>query len=226
MNKRFITIFILLTITAAAYTQEIITAEKYLERVSDKYATFNDYEARIVIRSGTTDMYGTISHLQPSFLRIDFSTPPEQVIVFNGDMLTVYLPEFKAALNQSVPTGSRSSGANLATSQGLSLMRRNFAASFITGPDPVPIDEKSSERVVQLRLTRRYGSEGFREIVLSVDPNNLFIRRIKALTIAEGTVQFDFTNIKTNQGISENRFIYDSPASANLYNNFLFRDTE
>jgi outer membrane lipoprotein-sorting protein len=49
---------------------------------------------------------------------------------------------------------------------------------------------------------------------------------MQATTIADGNIQFDFSNIKTNQGIPDQRFIYDSPASANLYNNFLFRDTE
>jgi outer membrane lipoprotein-sorting protein len=205
--------------------QQIVTAEKFLENVSDKYAQFNDYEARIVIRSGNTDMYGTVLHKAPNFLRIDFTTPAEQVIVFNGDMLTVYLPEYRAILNQSV-SSSRSASANLATARGLSLLRRNFASAFITGPAPVPLDENSRERVVNLRLTRRYGSEGFREIILSVDPSTLLIRRMRGTTIAEGNVQFDFTDIKTNQGISERRFVYDSPASANLYNDFLFRDTD
>jgi outer membrane lipoprotein-sorting protein len=217
--------FILPMLTAFQFNlnaQQIVTAENFLERVSDKYATFSDYEARIRIRSGNMDMYGTIVHKQPNFLRIDFSTPAEQVIVFDGNMLTVYLPEFRAILNQSVS----SSGANLATSRGLSLLRRNFAAAFITGPDPVPLDDDSREKVVRLRLTRRYGSEGFREIVLSIDPSSLFIRRIQGTTIADGHTQFDFSEIKPNQGISEHRFVYDSPASANLYNNFLFRDTE
>lgn len=205
--------------------QQIVTAEKFLENVSDKYALFNDYEARIALRSGNVEMYGTVVHKTPNFLRIDFTTPAEQVIVFNGDMLTVYLPEYRAILNQSV-SSSRSGSANLATARGLSLLRRNFAAAFITGPAPVPLDENSRERVVKLRLTRRYGSEGFREIVLSVDSSTLLIRRMQGTTIAEGNVQFDFTDIKTNQGISERRFVYDSPASANLYNDFLFRDTE
>jgi outer membrane lipoprotein-sorting protein len=203
--------------------QQIVTAERFLEQVSDKYAAFNDYEARIVIRSGNTDMYGTVVHKAPNLLRIDFSSPAGQVIVFNGNMLTVYLPEYRAILNQSVS----SPGANMATSQGLSLLRRNFAAAYITGPAPVPIDEGSREKVVKLRLMRRYGSEGFREIVLSVDPANLLIRRMQGTTISDGHIQFDFSEIKTNQGISERRFSeYESPGSANIYNDFLFRDIE
>jgi outer membrane lipoprotein-sorting protein len=212
--------------SGAASAQSIVTAEKYLEQVSNKYAGFDDYEAKIAIRTGNTDMFGTISHRRPSFLKIEFTTPAEQMIVFNGDTLTIYLPDQRAILTQSIPAGSRSSGAGLATSGGLTLMRRNFAPAYVSGPDPVPLDDGSSEKVVKLRLTRRSGGEGFRELILSIDPATLLIRRIKATTIAEGLIQFDFTNIKANQGIPETRFIYDSPASANVYNNFLFRDTD
>jgi outer membrane lipoprotein-sorting protein len=224
VKKRLIFVYILvIAIIFNINAQQIVTAERFLEQVSDKYAAFNDYEARIVIRSGNTDMYGTVVHKTPNLLRIDFSSPAGQVIVFNGNMLTVYLPEYRAILNQSVS----SSGADMATSQGLSLLRRNFAAAYITGPAPVPIDEGSREKVVKLRLTRRYGSEGFREIVLSVDPANLLIRRMHGTTISDSYIQFDFSEIKTNQGISERRFSeYESPGSANIYNDFLFRDIE
>ncbi|MDR0410020.1 MAG: outer-membrane lipoprotein carrier protein LolA [Spirochaetaceae bacterium] len=226
MRKQFFFVLFQAAVFAGGlYAQQIVTAENLLGRVSEKYAQFNDYEARITVRSGNAEMHGTVVHMRPNFLRIDFSTPAEQVIVFNGNMLTVYLPEYRAILNQSVGS-NRASGANLATAQGLSLLRRNFAAAFITGPDPVPLDDSSNEKVVKLRLTRRYGSEGFREIILNVNPESLLIRRIQGTTIANGVVQFDFSDIKTNQGISERRFIYDSPASANIYNNFLFRDTE
>ncbi|GHV38061.1 membrane protein [Spirochaetia bacterium] len=210
------------------YSQEIITAERYLESVSERYSGIKDYEARLAIRSGNTDMLGTVSHLAPSFLRIDFSRPAEQVIVFNGELLTVYLPEYRAVLNQEITAGKRpgAASASLATAQGLTLLRRNYVPSFVTGPEPIPLDEGSRERVVKLRLTRRSISEGFRELILSIDPNSKLIRRIEGSTIAASQLRFDFSEIKTNQGIPAQRFIYDSPASANLINNFLFRDTD
>jgi outer membrane lipoprotein-sorting protein len=215
-------------ITAAA--QEIITAERYLEMVAERYGSIRDYEARIVIQSGATEMFGTVSHLAPSFLRIDFTKPMEQVIAFNGEMLTVYLPEYRATMNQSITPSRRSSGgasgANLASAQGLALLRRNYIPSFVTGPEPTPLETGSDEKVVNLKLSRRSISEGFREIILSVNPGTHLIRRISGRTIAEVQVRFDFTDIKINQGIPEQRFIYDSPASANNYNNFLFSDTD
>jgi outer membrane lipoprotein-sorting protein len=204
--------------------QEIVTAEKFMERVSGVYSGFKDYEAKIGIRSGETEMYGTVSYRGPAFLRIDFSTPAEQVIVFNGEVLTVYLPAYRAILSQTV--SSSGGGAGLATGNGLNLLRRNFAASFVTGPDAVRLDENSAEMVVKVRLTRRYGAEGFREIILSVNAATLVIRRMQGTTLSGGLVQFDFSDVKTNIGIPELRFAYDSPASANIYNNFLFRDTD
>ena len=215
-----------------ARAQEIITAERYLEMVGERYSGIRDYEAAITIVSGGGasggEMTGNVSHLSPSFLRIDFTRPAEQVIVFNGELLTIYLPEFRVVLNQAITQSRRpaASGASLASAQGITLLRRNYVPSFVTGPAPVPLDNNSPERVVKLRLTRRSVSEGFREIILCVNPDTKLIRRIEGRTIAEGLVRFDFSNVRINQGIPEQRFIYDSPASANVRNNFLFQDAD
>ena len=206
-------------------SQEIITAERYLEMVSERYGGVRDYEAYLIIRSGSSEMWGNVSYLSPYFLRIDFTRPADQVIVFNGELLRVYLPEYRAILNQNI-TPSRRSGASLASAQGLVLLRRNYVPSFVSGPDPVLLESGSQERVVKLRLTRRIISEGYREIILSINPDTRLIRRMEGVTIAGGQVQFDFTNIKTNLGIPELRFIYDSPPSAYMYDNFLFRDSD
>jgi outer membrane lipoprotein-sorting protein len=208
------------------HAQEIITAERYLESVAENYGNIRDYEARIVIRSGNSTMYGTVNHLIPSFLRIDFTSPATQVILYDGNLLTIYLPEYQAVLNQGIAASRRPSGASLATAQGLVLLRRNYTPAFVTGPAPVPLESGSDEMVVKLRLTRRSGSENFREIFLDIDPETRLIRRIEGRTITDSTVRFDFSEIKINQGIPEQRFSYDSPASANLYNNFLFRDSD
>lgn len=229
MQKRAIFLFLLLILNLGLiFGQEIITAGRYLEMVSETYSTIRDYEANIVIRSGNQDMVGTVSHLSPSFLRIDFTRPAEQVIVFNGELLTIYLPELRAVLNQSINQSRRTgaSAASMASAQGLTMLRRNYVPSFVTGPTPEPLDGNSGERVVRLRLTRSSVSEGFREIILSVNPETRLIRRIEGRTIADGEVRFDFTNVRVNQGIPEQRFIYDSPASANMYHNFLFRDSD
>ena len=230
MRQKLLVLCILLSAIFSVFSQEIITAERYLESISERYVTIKDYEAQVLIRSDTTDMTGNLSFLDPYFLRIDFTDPAEQVLVFNGELLTVYIPRLRAVLNQSVTPVRRSStpmtGASLASAQGLQLLRRGYVPAFVSGPDPEPLDERSREQVVKLRLTRRLASEGFREIILCIDPVTGMIRRLEGRTIANALVRFDFTNIRTNVGIPEQRFIYDTPPTANLYNNFLFRESD
>ena len=229
LKRELAAVFFLVIVVFSAFSQEIVTADKYLESVAERYGSIKDYEAQVIIRSDATDMTGNLSFLDPYFLRIDFTEPPEQVLVFNGELLTVYIPRLRAVLNQTVTPVRRSSspaGAGMASAQGLQLLRRGYVPAFVTGPDPVPLDDRNREAVIKLRLTRRLSSEGFREIILSVNPETRLIRRIEGRTIADALVRFDFTNVKTNLGIPEQRFIYDSPPSANLYNNFLFRDSD
>jgi len=210
-------------------SQEIITAVQYLDSVSEVYSGIKDYEANVTIRSGNNDMTGNLSYLSPYFLRIDFDRPKDQVIVFNGELLTVYIPEFRAVLNQAItPSRRPSAGATLATAQGLNLLKRNYTPNFLTGPEPVPLDANSQEMVVKIRLVRRYVSEGFVSLIISINPETKLIRRIEGDNIAGSRVQFDFFNIRTNLGIPVLKFQYntESSAGAYLYNNFLFRDTD
>jgi len=207
-----------------AHSQGIVTADQFLQRVSEHYASIRDYEANIAVRSGNMSMSGTVSHVSPSLLRIDFAPPTNQVIVFSGNELVVFLPgPPPVVLNQAV-SQSRMGGANLASAEGLTLLRRNYVPTFVTGPNPVPLEGSPGEQVVRIRLTRRFVTEGFRELILSVNPATNLIRRIEGTTIAGVNVQFDFTNIRVNQGIPEMRFAYTPPAGANTIHNFMLRD--
>jgi len=57
-----------------------------------------------------------------------------------------------------------------------------------------------------------------------VSPDTKLIRRLDARSIAGDQIRFDFTGYSLDQGILENRFVYDSPASANMFNDFLFNE--
>lgn len=222
IQKYPVTLFLLLVLChSPLFGQDIITAPRFLEMVSENYATIRDFEANIVIRSGAQEMIGTVNYKAPNLLRIDFTRPANQAIVFNGETLVVFIPDQRTILSQNI---NRRVGGAGATSQGLTMLVRNFVAAYETGPNPVLLDG-TSERVIRLRLTRRSAAEGFREIILSIDPETRLIRRMEGRTMADSEVRFDFTNIRINQGIPEQRFIYDPPAGAAVFHNFLFRDT-
>src|SRR5574344_336932 len=126
---------------AVSYSQSIITAGDFFKKVSAYYGTIKDYEATVDISAAGAAMSGKVSFKRPDLLRIDFTKPENQVIVFNGEMLTIYLPESSAVLQQQVQTNSGAGGASLATPQGLSLMSRYYSVAYEKGQDPEPLEE-------------------------------------------------------------------------------------
>ncbi|AEE15971.1 LolA family protein [Treponema brennaborense] len=218
-----ISIFCIITVCSAS-AQNILTASAFFQSVSEYYGTIKDYEANMQITAARSDMYGKVSFKRPNLLRIDFSNPENQVIVFNGETLTIYLPGPSAALIQSVTASSEQSGMSLATPQGLSLMSRYYSVAYEIGQAPVQLDETTDEKVIKLILSRRNSSEGFRTIKLAVNPETKLIRRVEAVTPQNETFVFLFSDYVLNQNISVQRFVYDAPSSANNYNNFLFSE--
>lgn len=207
-------------VCALSFSQGIITAREFFDSVSAAYEEINDYEAEMDISIGDDSMHGRVSFKKPNLLRIDFTEPAEQVVVFNGTDLTIYLPDSAAILNQNVTSSDEES----ASSSGLALMNRYYSIAYETGQTPVPLDEDSPELVVNLLLTRRSTTESFSTITLSITPSTHLIRRVTAVTSQDVRYVFDFLDYNINPGISDQRFIYDAPSSANNYNNFLLSE--
>jgi len=218
-----IVVFLLLTILSAG-AQAIITAEQFFSKVSDKYSSVEDFEASIAISNASQPMMGKLYFKSPSLLRIDFTQPPEQVIVFDGERLVVYIPQYRAVLQQDTGSAGLGAGAaSLASREGLAMMKRNYTIAWETSSQAVALDQEHPELVHKMMLTRKTVVEGFKTIRISISQDSLLIRRIEGWTVANERIAFDFTAVKQNQNIPATRFLYDAPASANVYNNFLFQ---
>lgn len=226
MKKIVVSILALLT-ASLLFAQSIQTAGEYFQTVSDYYATIQDYEADLTITTQTGKMKSRVSFKRPNLLRMDFSDPDTQVITFNGEMLTIYLPGSNAILLQNVSTGEETAGAasaSLATPQGLTLMNRYYYIAYESGQSPVPLYADSDELVVKFILTKKAASESFKTLNVAVSSSSKLIRRIEAVTTTNETFIFEFSNYNLNSNIPDARFIYDAPSSANNYNNFLFTE--
>jgi len=208
---------------ATLRADEIVTASQFFAKVSEKYGQINDYEGKITIATSRETMQGDIIFKAPSLLRVDFTSPANQVIAFDGKTLTVYIPAYNSILSQTAADKPGAGSTSLATREGLSMLRRNYTVAFEESPAPQPLEGSPGEQAVRLVLNRSSAAEGFKTIKLYISPESLLIRRIEGWTIAGDKLTFNFVGIKTNVGIPAARFIYDSPASANVYNNFLFK---
>ena len=201
-------------------TERIVTANEFLNFVSAQYGAIEDYEAKVTITKGKEKMNGIIYYKTPSLLRINFDNPKEQVLVVDKEKLVIYIPKYRVIMQQKLKKGGVS-GAGMASREGLRILKRNYIVSYLESPDFVPLDNGSEEMVKKLKFVWRTADEGFRQLIMSVGENNL-IRRMVCVSADYTEMQFDFTDIKTNEGIPDTRFEYDSPASANVFENFLF----
>ena len=212
---------IIFPVLFSAAQERIVTANEYLNFVSAQYGSIEDYEAKITITKGKEKMSGIIYYKTPSLLRINFDNPKEQVLVVDKEKLVIYIPKYRVIMQQKLKKKGGVSGAGMASREGLRILKRNYIVSYLESPDFVPLDEGSTEMVKKLKFVWRTADEGFRQLIMSVGEDNL-IRRMVCVTADYTEMQFDFTDIKTNEGIPDTRFEYDSPASANVFENFLF----
>ena len=223
MKKRSLLILsIFVVLISNVFAQEITTASAYFKTISEYYGSLKDYEVDFELKVEKQESAGKISYKNPDLLRMDYTNPEEQVIVFNGDMLVIYLPGSAAVLQQQV--SSTGNAATLATGQGLGLLSRYYTVAYETGQNAEPLEEGSDEMVVKFILSRKTASEAFRYIKIAVNPTSKLIRRIIAVTTKNEEFVLNFYDYKLNQNITDQRFIYDPPSSANNYNNFLFTE--
>jgi outer membrane lipoprotein-sorting protein len=223
LNKKliFLTTFVVLLVYSAE-SQDIVSAEGYLEKVSVEYGKVLDYTAAITFTSGkNTPQQGSLSYKSPIYLRIDYSVPKGQVLVIDGQKLIIYVPELDAVLEQAYRNRAPTDLLGMASKQGLTILRGNYGVAFLATPEPVPLDDGSKEMVVKLRLTPKSSGAPFSEIILSVGADYM-IRRMDGLYAGGVHMVMDLTNIKINQSIPDSRFKYDYPPYANVIEDFLF----
>ncbi|WP_191016525.1 LolA family protein [Treponema zioleckii] len=218
MKKFIFACLIAISTISICAAEEIMTAAAFFKSVSDYYSSLRDYRCHLDIKTEKQNMSGTVYYKNSGFLRVDFTTPWGQTIYYDGETLTIYLPNSAAALTQKVQQGD---DATLMTSKGLTLMSRYYTVAYESGQDPVPMDEKSNENVIKLVLSRKNNSETFRYIKMSINPNTKLIRRMEGITPQGETIVFNFSGYAVNAGIPKQKFFYEVPSYANSYNDFL-----
>lgn len=227
IRKLLLSAFLYLVLSATlAVCQEILSAESFFDSVSAEFAKIADYTAAVSITSGKSSVSrGQMSYKSPMFVRIDFDSPRGQVMVIDGEKLTIYLPDQAVVLVQKYRKKAPTELQGLASKQGLALLRASYGIAFFFAPGYAPLDDGSKEQVVKLKLTPKSSGAPFSQIIMSVGKDNL-IRRMDATLSGGDKFVMDFTSIKTNQNIPDIRFKYDTPPNANIQDDFLFDSSE
>ena len=91
--KKLLISFCALFVSTVLFAQNITTASAYFKTISEYYGTIKDYEVDFEIKIEKAESAGKLSFKAPNLVRMDYTNPPEQVICFNGDILTIYIKE-------------------------------------------------------------------------------------------------------------------------------------
>src|SRR5690606_10307653 len=102
MRRSYPLLVACILLSARAFSQDIITAPVFFDQVAANYSEIQDYIADIQLRSSSESMLGVLYFRSPNLLRIDFSSPSEQVLVSNGQILQVYVPLYNVTLTQTL----------------------------------------------------------------------------------------------------------------------------
>lgn len=210
--------------SAGSSSGALETAEDFLSRVAETYATFADFQANLFITQGNETSEGVLYSKDGNKVRINFSRPAEQVMVSDGTDFYIYIPAQNTALYQR--RASTTAAGSFTSKTGLDQLRSKYFASYADKPYFVPMDGANPPRqVMQIRMRWRSPSQSFRELVLSIG-RDFLIYRVDAVTYNRQSLRFDFSNIQVNKGIPDNRFTYDPPATATVVENFLFEGSQ
>lgn len=220
--KKFILTLTISMMAVVMFAQNITTASASFKSISEYYGTLKSYECEFEITVEKQETAGHLSYKSPDLLRMDYTSPVNQVICFNGDTITLYLSDVPVVLQQQVD--SEGSGVSIATAHGLSLMSRYYTVRYENGQAAEPLENGSDEMVIKYVLDRKSASEAFRYIKVAVNESTKLIRRMEAVTPKGEILIFNFFDYKLNPDIPDQRFIYDPPSSANTINNFLFSE--
>ena len=99
MKKTIVVTTVIFGFYITAFCQSITTASVFFSGMSEQYAALSDYTANLTVSTGSGSkvqtMEATVYFKRPNRLRIDFTKPNEQVILFTGDTLTIYVPSYR-----------------------------------------------------------------------------------------------------------------------------------
>ncbi|NIZ19625.1 LolA family protein [Entomospira culicis] len=213
---------ILLTLFLAGSLGAQESADAFFQRVSDRYAKIEDYDAAVRIQRGERIEFGRLRYKSPNLLRLDYTAPSGQILVVSENKVELYLPRSGVVMEQVLPAQSDAEVMGL-SGNGLRLLRENYFISFSNNGQPEPLESGSAERVVKLSLKWRVNAEGFRSLEISVNPETLLIRRITGITSLFENIRYDFTNITINRGMNSSIFVFtpEEGQSVVRYPNFL-----
>jgi outer membrane lipoprotein carrier protein len=194
--------------TAAEAAQRM---QSFYERCTDLKAHFRQtYVGRALHQ--TLKSEGRMSFKKPGMIRFDYLEPEPKTFAVKGDRIISYVPAAQQAMEGSFKADQLSASVtflwgrgNLAREFRLSLADRSGLGADL-GPG------------IALHLEPLHPDPRFQELTLLLDPKTWAVRATLVIDGAGNQNRFEFTDLKTNTGLTAKDFDFTPPPGTEIVN--------
>lgn len=148
----------------------------------------------------TTTSTGTVAFKKPAQMRWDYLSPAPRSFVLTGERVYAWDPQAQTLSRGALPTSELSSSVTFLWGKGHLL--DEFTISRVACTDC---------QGVQLRLVPKKSETRFRELRLELEPKTAQVRKTVVVDPDGSENTIVFSDLKTNTGLSKERFILDVP---------------
>ena len=177
------------------------------DEVRDFSADFEHSYSGGVLRTADIE-HGTVYVKKPSKWRFDYTRPEEKRFVSDGETTHSYFPADRQVIISRLSSGGVAS-TPVSFLAGDGSLTRDFTAAYTEAPD------MPRESWV-VRLTPVSNDADYEWLTLAIDPDSLEIRRMAATDFQGGVSAYVFSNLKENQGLSDNFFAFEVPRGTDV----------
>ena len=182
--------------------------------LQERYASIRDFSADFEHRVAggvlsTTDVeHGVVRVKRPGQWRFDYTTPELKHFVSDGETVYAHFPNDREVIVSSVPpdAGASNPAAFLA---GRGDLVRDFTATHAESPD-------APRGTWVIRLTPNRTDADYEWLELAIDRSSLEIRRMATADFQGAVSTYVFSNLKENQGLSDNVFAFEIPRDTDV----------
>ena len=184
--------------------------KEIVNKVESRYRTTADLTADFnqttTVKGFATAMKsaGRVYLKRPGKLRWDYFEPNLEQIFVDNDSVQFYVPEHKQVLTGQL-SKMADSQAPLQLLQGAARLDKHYDVAA------APDGAKGGGRLPLLLLTPLKGGPDQPQIVVEVDPENYFLRRVELHDVNGNVSNFVFSKIRSNTGLKDELFKFTVP---------------
>jgi outer membrane lipoprotein carrier protein len=180
--------------------------QAWLDGTRDLTCRFEQRLLSGILGTGAREQ-GVMYVLRPGHLRWDYTSPESKSAIVDGDRTLLYLPEDRQLIRGRLDPEQDLLPALLAGRGKVSTL---FEAKVLGESGA------GASRTTRLRLTPRAAARGVEDVVLTLRGPGWSIERAEVLDPAGNRMEYIFTRLRRNTGLSESVFTFEPPPGTEI----------